>query len=664
MSVRRSQFLAALVVILITLIPIACGTQQKAPAAAPQAEAVLNRDVETGHGLGATPPPAVTITLPSPGTAPTIPTDISGGAPNATLTQAAAFAWQEFIAATWPAQPNTNNNSYNRDVADPNGIYGATAGSASGAPLVWETFRHKVEIFPGTTSPNNYTLNTPPHGTNLSLPDYGYNDPPQYNYGTQVNLGNNSNGLPVYGPAVTGPCSAGDPNNATTAWVNADENSQIFLDTMYAGAAPQVGTQPTASQEILFLAKANKTHFMYSVNPANAGGSQLYQAFWNHSFGNGGTSDNPTYNSATANFAAYQGSVLNGQAGTITQPFIQFPSATVEAKSAWRPLTTTEASSGKFHMALVRTYHATGINNNQACWTQQAWGMIALHIIQKTPTAPYFIYATFSQADNIMNTSGQPVEDADGNVINTPNSPSNGSALDSGINNPAQNPIAANLATPGTSTSPTSTAGFETYNVTQAQCAPGSRLYLINSALAHGGGSAPREHPIHQLRGLLHAAGSDLRERAGARDSAGDHQRQSGRARGDQGVQHEQQQRQQHAVDVLQAGQRAGAADEQDAGRPLHRPQRGDVLPVERRGRDELQPAVLQRPPGQRVGRRADVGLRRSGDEHAAAVDAVPERLLAHVQPAADVQHGRLHGLPRQRAAGRRRLQLHHERRP
>ena len=482
MSVRRSQFLAALVVILITLIPIACGTQQKAPAAAPQAEAVLNRDVETGHGLGATPPPAVTITLPSPGTAPTIPTDISGGAPNATLTQAAAFAWQEFIAATWPAQPNTNNNSYNRDVADPNGIYGATAGSASGAPLVWETFRHKVEIFPGTTSPNNYTLNTPPHGTNLSLPDYGYNDPPQYNYGTQVNLGNNSNGLPVYGPAVTGPCSAGDPNNATTAWVNADENSQIFLDTMYAGAAPQVGTQPTASQEILFLAKANKTHFMYSVNPANAGGSQLYQAFWNHSFGNGGTSDNPTYNSATANFAAYQGSVLNGQAGTITQPFIQFPSATVEAKSAWRPLTTTEASSGKFHMALVRTYHATGINNNQACWTQQAWGMIALHIIQKTPTAPYFIYATFSQADNIMNTSGQPVEDADGNVINTPNSPSNGSALDSGINNPAQNPIAANLATPGTSTSPTSTAGFETYNVTQAQCAPGSRLYLINSA--------------------------------------------------------------------------------------------------------------------------------------------------------------------------------------
>jgi hypothetical protein len=479
MSVRRSQFLAALIVVLVTLIPIACGTQQKAPSAAPQSEGVLNRDINTGVRLGAA-SPGVSITIPPPGTAPQIPADIPGGAPNATLTQAAQFAWQEFIAATWPAQPNPANGSYNRDVADPNGIYGATATSTAGAPLVWETFRHKVEIFPGTTSPSNVMLNTPPHGTNLGLPDYGYNDPPQYNYGTQVSLGNDSNGSPITGPAVTGPCTASDPNNATTAWVNADENSQIFLDTMYAGAAPQVGNQPTASQELLFLAKANRNHFMYSVNPANAGGTQLYQAFWNHSFGNGGTSDNPSYNAATKNFAIYQNAVLNGQQGTMTQPFIQFPAGTVEAKSAWRPLTTTEAGSGRFHMALVRTYHATGINGNQACWTQQPWGMLALHIIQKTPTAPYFIYATFSQADNIMNANGQPVEDADGNIINPPTQPSNGSALDSGISSQTQNPIAANLATPGSATS--TAVGLETYNVQQAQCAPGSRLYLVNSA--------------------------------------------------------------------------------------------------------------------------------------------------------------------------------------
>jgi hypothetical protein len=471
MSVRRMQFLVALVVVLVALIPVARGTQKSVPAPALAADAAAS-------GTAAIPPSS--FTMPKKGSAPQIPADIPGGAPNASLTQAAIFAWQEFIAATWPAQPN-GKGGFNRDVPDPNGIYGATAGSAAGAPLVWETFRHKVEIFPGTTSPADYTKNAPPHGANLSLPDYGYNDPPQYNYGTKVALGKNG-GAP-YGAAVTGPCSA-SPFNKTTSWVNADENSQIFLDTMYAGAAPLVGQQPTGSQEILFLAKANHVHYMYSVNPANAGGTQLYQAFWNHSFGNG-TSDNPTYNAAFNNFATYQTSVLQGKAGTMTQPFIKFPSGTVEAKSAWRPLTTTEASSGRFHMALVRTYHATGTNNNQACWTQQPWGMLALHVIQKTPTAPYFIYATFSQADNIMNTSGQPIEDANGKLItaNVPNSPSTPSALDSGISTPAgQNPIAANLATPGTSTSTTSTAGFETFNVTTAQCQAGKRLYLVNSA--------------------------------------------------------------------------------------------------------------------------------------------------------------------------------------
>lgn len=466
MPVRRMQFLAGFAIVLIALIPIARGRQQ----------------MQAGS-----PAAAASITLPAKGSAPTFPSDIPGGAKNATLTQAAIFAWQEFIAATWPAQPNPANGSYNRDVADPNGIYGATAASAKGAPLVWETFRHKVEIFPGTTS-TTLANNTPPHGTNLSLPDYGYNDPPQYNYSTGQTFTNKAGKTITNAPAVTGPCSAKDPNNTPTAWVNADENSQIFLDTMYAGAAPLVGHAPTSSQEILFLAKANKNHFMYTVNPANAGGTQLYQAFWNHSFGNAGTSDNPTYNSAIANFTTYQTAALQGQAGTMNSPFIQFPSGTIEAKSAWRPLTSTEASSGRFHVAMVRTYRSTGYSNNsgsQTCWTQQPWGMLALHIIQKTPSAPYFIYATFSQADNILNSSGKAVEDPDGNVNpGVANSPSTPSALDSGISAAGQNPIAANLATPPTSTtgSVAQNQGFETYNVTTAQCAPAKRLYLVNSA--------------------------------------------------------------------------------------------------------------------------------------------------------------------------------------
>lgn len=468
MPVRRLSFLAGFAIVVVALIPIARGRQQQAADAAA----------------------APTIGLSAAGSAPMIPKDIPGGAKNATLTQAAVFAWQEFIAATWPAQPGTVAGTYNRDVPDPNGVYGATAASAKGAPLVWETFRHKVEIFPGTTS-TTLANNTPPHGTNLQLPDYGYNDPPQYNYSTGQTFTRTLNGKKTTitnAPAVTGPCVASDPNNTPTAWVNADENSQIFLDTMYAGVAPLVGHAPTSSQEILFLAKANKNHFMYTVNPANAGGTALYQAFWNHSFGNAGTSDNPTYNSAIANFTAYQTAALQGQKGAMTSPFIQFPNNTVEAKSAWRPLTSAEASSGRFHMAMVRTYRSTGYSNNggsQTCWVQQPWGMLALHIIQKTASAPYFIYATFSQADNILNSAGQPVEDPDGNVIpGRANSPSTPSALDSGQTGAGQNPIAANLATPPTSTtgSVAQNQGFETYNVTTAQCAPGKRLYLVNSA--------------------------------------------------------------------------------------------------------------------------------------------------------------------------------------
>jgi hypothetical protein len=401
---------------------------------------------------------AVVISQPAPVVSPKFPSDIPGGAPNASLPQAAAFAWQEFIAATWPAQRNASG-SYNRDTPDPNGVYGATAASATGAPLVWETFRHKVEIFPGTTT-TSYLTTQLPHGANLSLPDYGYNDPPQYQYGN-LNLGTTSQV-----PAVTGPCNPKDPLNKTTAWVNADENSQIFLDTMYAGVLGG-GPQPTSAQEILFLAKGNRTQFMYVVNPANAGApsSDIHLGLWNH--GASGN-NNPRYTTAVNHFITYQTAVLSGKPATLTAPYVSFPAGTIEAKSAWRPLSGTEAASGRFHMTVVRTYRSTG-SQGQACWVQQPWGMLALHIIQKTPTAPYFIYATFSQADNITNASGQSIEDADGNVIRTPVPPTGGSSLDAGKGTI----VKANLAQAnGTN---------ETYNVTTAQCQPGTRLYLVNS---------------------------------------------------------------------------------------------------------------------------------------------------------------------------------------
>src|ERR1700722_16169462 len=87
---------------------------------------------------------------------PALPSDITGGAPAATLQQAAAFAWQEFIALNWPAMAGQ------RDVADPNQKFGPGSG-----PLVWQMFRGKVEIF-------NLTKDGAPPGYSATAPGLGY----------------------------------------------------------------------------------------------------------------------------------------------------------------------------------------------------------------------------------------------------------------------------------------------------------------------------------------------------------------------------------------------------------------------------------------------------------------------------------------------------------
>jgi hypothetical protein len=42
-----------------------------------------------------------------------LPPDITGGAGNATITDAAVFAWQEFIALNWPAAKQTGVSGSN-----------------------------------------------------------------------------------------------------------------------------------------------------------------------------------------------------------------------------------------------------------------------------------------------------------------------------------------------------------------------------------------------------------------------------------------------------------------------------------------------------------------------------------------------------------------------
>jgi len=303
------------------------------------------------------------------------PSDIEGGAPNANLEEAALFAWRQFIALNWPAMSGT------RDIPNNSELFGDTAFNG---PLVWETFRHKVEIYPGQGD------NPPGFVNNASL-SFGYDSlPPFY----------------IYGEGEVLPCE-GQQVPESPAFVNLDELTQIGLNFMFSGASPSESDINNDPQLIRFLAKANKIHYEYVVDPVTS--------YWSHS---------DAYNEAVANFQAVSGG--NGNPSTPPGPVIDFPDGMVEVKTAFRELTDEEFNSGRFYTTIVRYYEQDDADLNSACYREAVWGLVGLHIIHKTPSAPTFIFATFEQADNLTDSNGNPVEDEDGNVINTftPNSTS------------------------------------------------------------------------------------------------------------------------------------------------------------------------------------------------------------------------------------------------
>ena len=296
-----------------------------------------------------------------------VPTELNpsgGGAPGASMQQAAAFAWQEFIALNWPAVKQTGDAN-TRDTPDNNCKFGDPKCLG---PLVWETFRGKVEIFPGKGSPAGYP------GVIPNDPSLGYDALPSYNYSFPV-------------PACETPAPTG------TSWINLDETDQITLDSMFAGVAPLQVSGNSSPQLIRFLAKANRTEYLY-----------VAQNKWWY-----------TIDSAVrANTEAYLAQKMTSPPPGSSQ-YVSLPNGAIEAKAGWRVLTPAEMASGRFVTATARYYE----NQDNPCYRQNTFGLVSLHLIQKTPTAPYFIYATFEQADNILTPSGGRIENEDG-TINQP----------------------------------------------------------------------------------------------------------------------------------------------------------------------------------------------------------------------------------------------------
>jgi hypothetical protein len=363
-----------------------------------------------------------------------------GGAPNATPDQAAAFAWNEFIALAWPAGPQQGQNGQ-RDTPSTTCNFGNPACSNM---TVWETFRGKVETFPGTGNPPGYVSN--------AQQSYGYDALPQYNYASAV-----------------GPCNQSQSGDATP-FVNLDETDEIGLANMYAGVV-QSGSSPgnSAPQLIRFLAKSNRSQYVYvasNSNPNNTA-SQWWAAI-----------PQPVAQ-ATANYLmANQASPPAGSSTMVSNV-----NGTIEVKAGWRPLNPSEVSSGRFHMQTVRFYE----NSTAPCWVDATWGLVALHIIQKTPSAPYFIYATFEQADNILTAAGNPVEDVNGNVLQ-PAPPTN-TTPQVCLNDP-QPPSGTGTGTSQLGLISTTNNPSACVPITPVYCtSPGAQLYYQNAT------STPQQDP-------------------------------------------------------------------------------------------------------------------------------------------------------------------------
>ncbi|HEV3155974.1 MAG TPA: hypothetical protein VGZ00_01375 [Candidatus Baltobacteraceae bacterium] len=311
----------------------------------------------------------------------TVPADLPTGAPEASIQQAAQFAWQEFIALDWAAVPQKGQQG-NREAPNLACAFGDTVSPGCTGPLVWETMRAKVEIFPGSGNPPGYPA-APPAATD---PSYGYDALPQYPYSGSV----------PYCLNATPP--------SQTPWINLDETDQITLDEMYAGNAP-AGPLKTNSQPqlIRFLAKGNRVEYTYIAA----------RKWWGNIPGSGSTGT-PAPTASTAAYVVAN----NADPPAGSKTLVSLPSGTIEMKAGWRLLSPQELASGRYHTALAR-YYETQVSNGDPCYNQATFGLVALHIIQKTPSAPYFVYATFEQADNIRTADGKPVEDDDGRILAT-----------------------------------------------------------------------------------------------------------------------------------------------------------------------------------------------------------------------------------------------------
>jgi hypothetical protein len=312
-----------------------------------------------------------------------VPTDVTDPAD---LEKSAIFAWNEFIALTWPAAAQ-GPVTYNREAPLTTGTYGQVGPTGQ---VVWETFRHKVEIFPTSSTG---TPGGRPNGYDPADPDLGYKSAPEYNYKIPIT-------------------AFGGLQGSTVPFNNLDETTEISLNVMHAGIVlPRDASGATATdkrQKIIFQAKANKVMYKYAVQAAIKNGTF-------------DVANRQTYiDNAKDNFKKNDPTLF-------ARPYTQLPLSnygptslavgTIEIKAAFRRLGA-EDDPSRFYTPPVRYYveeqEQTYYIDSNNPKTPERWGLVALHIIHKTPHSPSFSYATFGHISNILDANGNEVEMPDG----------------------------------------------------------------------------------------------------------------------------------------------------------------------------------------------------------------------------------------------------------
>jgi hypothetical protein len=384
-----------------------------------------------------------------------LPADIPGGAANATLRDAALFAWQVFVALNWPAAPQTGESGtrgapdVGRSFSDP--VYSG--------PVVWETFRSKSEVLPGTGDP---------HGRERGKDrDYGFDDPPQYVF-DPASVGR----YPSLPSGQVPACEQKPADASTLPWINLSEAFEAGPEKIFAGHLPK---RADGYRRVLYTVKVNRPQYTYIAK--------------NRWYG-GGSPDSTIPSTKTAEYIAQH--FRTPPPGTAD--YVSFPPGAIEVKAAWRRLTETERSSGRFRTAQVRsyrwqqpdrTYDGSDGDDRHPCFVDEVMGLVGLHIKVKTPSAPYYVWSTFEQADNLRDVAGRLAEDVDGRVIGR-------------SDDPASDPVV--VSRNAKSASPETPASIQNLSPSEAHAKPEKRLYYTNppgSATTQGLIAVNRrDHPI------------------------------------------------------------------------------------------------------------------------------------------------------------------------